>query len=76
MAHKLHASSNEYSLSALDLFFVPPRHTNECEKGTWVDVHTIASVSDTAPTKFDFEGKQQELLDLAHTLLYVTIFSL
>ena len=40
---------------------------------TWVDVHSIASVSDTRLIEFEFEGKQLEFLDLAHTLLYVTI---
>ena len=71
MAHKLHASSRECSVSALDLFYVPPTQTS-VEKGTWVDVHPIASFSDTGPTEFEFEGKQ-EFLDLAHTLLYVTV---
>ena len=37
------------------------------EKGTWVDVHPIASVSDTGPIESEFEGKQEEFLDLAHT---------
>ena len=72
MAHKLHARSNEFSLSALDLFYVPPTQTS-VQKETWVDVHPIASVSDTGPIECEFEGKQQELLDLAHTLLYVRI---
>ena len=72
MAHKLHASSNECSVSALDLFYAPPTQTS-VEKEIWVDVHQIASVSDTGPIDFEFEGKQQEFLDLAHTLLYVTI---
>ena len=43
------------------------------EKRTWVEVHPITSVSDTGPIEFEFEGKQREFLDLAHTLLYVTI---
>ena len=43
------------------------------EKGTWVDAHPIASVSGTGPIEFEFEGKQQEFLDLAHTLLYITV---
>ena len=43
------------------------------EKGTWADVHPIASVSDTGTIEFEFEVKQQEVLDLAHTLLYVTV---
>ena len=43
------------------------------KKGSWVDVYPIASVSDTEPTEFEFEGKQQELLDLAHMLLYVMV---
>ena len=72
MAHKLHASSSECSVSTLDLFYAPPTQTS-MEKGTWVDVHPIASVSDTGPIEFEFEGKQQEFLDLAHTLLYVNI---
>ena len=71
MEHRLHASSSECSVSALDLFHVPPKQTS-VEKGTWVDVHLIASVQDTGPIEFEFEGKQQEFLDLAHTLLYVT----
>ena len=64
MAHKLHASSSDCSVRALDLFYVPPTQTS-MEKGTWVDVHPIASVSDTGPIEFAFEGKQQEFLDLA-----------
>ena len=72
MAHKLHASSSEYSVSALDFFYAPPTQTS-VEKGTWVGVYPIASVLDTGPTEFQFEGKQQEFLDLANTLLYVTI---
>ena len=72
MAHKLHASSSECSVSALDLFYVTPTQTN-VEKFTWVDVHPITSVSDTGPIEFEFEGKQQEFLHLAHTLLYVTV---
>ena len=56
MAHKLHASSSECSVSALDFFYVLPTQTSE-EKCTWVDVHPIASVSDTGPIEFEFEGK-------------------
>ena len=44
MAHMLHASSSECSVSALDLFYVPPTQTS-VEKGTWINVHPIASVS-------------------------------
>ena len=47
--------------------------SNKCGKGTWVDVHPIAFVSDTGPIKFESEGKQQEFLNLAHMLLYVTV---
>ena len=72
MAHKLHASSNECFVSVLDLFYVPSTQTS-VEKGSWVSVHPIASVSDTGPIQFEFEGKQQEFLNLPHTLLYVTI---
>ena len=72
MAQKLHTSSSECCVSALDLFYVPPTQTS-VEKGTWVHVHPKASVSDTGPIEFEFEGKQQEFLDLAHTLLYVTV---
>ena len=43
------------------------------EKGTWVDVHPVRSVSDTGPVEFEFERKQQEFLDLAHMVLYVTV---
>ena len=72
MAHKLHASSKECSVSALDLFYIPPIQTS-VEKGTWVDVHLIVSVSDTGPIEFELEGKQQEFLYLAHMLQYVII---
>ena len=72
MAHKLHASSSECSVSALDLFYVPQTQTS-VEKGTWADVHPMASVSDSGPIELKFEGKQQEFLDLTHTLRYVTI---
>ena len=72
MVHKLLASSSECSVSALDLFYVPLTQTS-VEKGTWFDVHPIASVSDIGPIEFAFEGKQQELVDLAHTLLYVMV---
>ena len=63
MAHKLHASSSECSVSAFDLFYVhptPPMYLQSVEKGTWVDVHPIVSVSDTGPIEFEFEWKQQE----------------
>ena len=72
MAHKLHASSSECCVSAWNLFYVPPTQTS-VEKGTWVDVHPVASVSDTGPIVFEFEGNKREFLDLAHMLLYVTI---
>ena len=72
MAYKLHASLNECSVSALDLFYVPPTQTS-VENGTLVDVHPIASLSDTEPIEFKFERKQEEFLDLAQMLLYVTI---
>ena len=72
MVHKLHASSHECSVSALDIFYVPPTQTS-VEKGTLVDVHPVASVSDTGPIEFEFEGKQQEFLALAHTLLYIKV---
>ena len=72
MPHKLHASSNECSVSALDLFYVRLTQTS-VEKGTRVDVHPIASVSDTGPIELELEGKQQEFLGLAHALLYVTV---
>ena len=52
------SSSSEYSVSTLDLFYVPPKQTS-VEKGTWFDVHPIVSVSDTGPIEFEFEGKQQ-----------------
>ena len=72
MAYKLHESSSECSVSALDLFYVPPTQTS-VQKGTWVDVRLIVSVSDTKPIELESEGKQKEFLDLAHTLLYVTV---
>ena len=72
MVHKLHASSRKCSVSALDLFFVPPTQTS-VDKGTWANVRPKASVSDTRPIEFELEVKEQEFLDLAHTLLYVTI---
>ena len=72
MAHKLHESSSECSVSASDLFYVLLTQIS-VEKGTWVDVYPITSVSDTGPIEFEYEGKQQEFLDLAHTLLYVTV---
>ena len=53
MAHKLHASSAECSAYDLDLFYVPPTQAS-VEKGTWVDVHPIASVLDTGPIEFEF----------------------
>ena len=56
----------------MDLFYVPPTQTS-VEKETWDDVHPIASVSDTGRIDFEFQGKQQKFLDLAHTLLYVNI---
>ena len=56
----------------MDLFYVPPTQTS-VEKRTWVDVQPIASVSDTDPIEFEFEGKQQEFLNLSHTLLYVNM---
>ena len=58
--------------SAYDLFYVPPTQMR-VRKGRWVDVRPKASISDTGPIEFEFEGKQQEFLDLTHTLLYVTI---
>ena len=72
MAHKLHVSSSECSVSSLDLFHVHPTQTS-VEKGIWVNVHSIASVSDTGSIEFEFKGKQQEFLDLAHMLLCVTV---
>ena len=51
----------------------PPKQTSVDEKDTWTDVHPIVSVSDTRPIEFEFEGKQQEFFDLAHTLLYLTV---
>ena len=72
MEHKLHASSSECYVSAQDLFYVPPTQKS-VEKGSWADVHSIASVSDTGPIEVELEGKQQEFFDLAHTLLYVTV---
>ena len=41
--------------------------------GTWADVHSIASVSDTGTFEFESKEKQQEFFDLAHTLLNVTV---
>ena len=70
MESQQHASSNECAVSALDLFSVPPTQTS-VTKGTWVDIHPLASVTDSGPIEFEFEGKRQEFLDLAHTLLYV-----
>ena len=72
MAHKLHASSSECFVSALDLFYVPPTQTS-VKKDTLVDVHPTVSISDTGAINFEFKGKQQEFLDLAHTLLYFTM---
>ena len=48
-------------------------NTNKCGKATWVDVPPLASISDTGPIEFEIEGKQQELLGFADTLLYVTV---
>ena len=39
----------------------------------FLDGSRIASISDTGPIEFELEGEQQEFLDVAHTLLYVTI---
>ena len=72
MAQTLHASSSECYVPALDLFYVPSTQTR-VEKGTWVDVHPIASVLRIGSIQFEFKGKQQQFLDLAHMLLYVTV---
>ena len=72
MAHKLHESSSECSVSAMDLFYVPPTQTS-VEKGIWVDVHQLAFVSDTGPIEFESEEKQQNFSDLTYTLLCVTV---
>ena len=43
------------------------------KKGTWIDVYPKSSISETGQIQLEFERKQQELLDLSHRLLYVTM---
>ena len=71
MAHKLHPAQ----VNVLFLLLISSTYLQHKsgEKGTWVDVHPIASVSDIRPIEFESEGKQKKFLDLAHTLLYVTV---
>ena len=56
----------------MDLFYIAPIQRS-VGKGIWVDACPIAFVLDSRQIGFEFEGKQREFLDLAYTLLYVSI---
>jgi len=43
------------------------------ERGTWVDVHPLASLEGSGPVEFNIVGTQDEYLDLNDTALYVKV---
>ena len=65
----VHAKSQEYTKSELDLFSVPPTQVSS-EKGHWVDHLPVSSVSDGGPITFLCPGTE-DYVDLAKTILVV-----
>jgi len=60
----MHDMSCECTKSELDLFFVPPTQTS-MEHGSWVEYHTLTTVTDGSPIEFEVSGSGDDYVDFA-----------
>lgn len=58
--------------SELDLFTIPPTQTS-IESSQWVHYKPVSSLSDDGPIEFVIPGHGEEYLDLAHTMIAVSL---
>jgi len=65
-----HDMSCECTKSELDLFSVPPTQTS-MEHGSWVEYHSLTTVTDSSPIEFDVSGSEDDYVDFANTMLHV-----
>lgn len=68
----LHTHSCECMKSELDLFSIPPTQT-AVESSQWVHYKPVSTLSDDGPIEFVIPGHGEEYLDLAHTMISVTV---
>ena len=68
----LHTHSCECIKSELDLFSMPPTQTT-IESSHWIHYKPIASLTRNSPIEFHVPGNNDEYIDLAHTMLKVTV---
>jgi hypothetical protein len=66
----IHEGSCECAKSELDLFSVPATQTS-IESGTYVEYHSISSLTGAAPIEFDVSASGDDYLDLANSFLCV-----
>ncbi|KAM8972047.1 uncharacterized protein F54H12.2-like [Pelodytes ibericus] len=67
----IHAASVECAKSELDLFEIKPTQTS-IEKSMYVEVQSLAAISETSPLEFYIAGSGEHYFDLNNTLLYIT----
>ena len=68
----LHSHSSECLKSELDLFSLPQTQTS-IEASNWITYSPISSLNDESPIEFCIQNQGEEYLDLAHTLLKVSV---
>lgn len=68
----LHAHSHECLKSELELFTIPPTQAT-IEGSQWVHYKPISSLTDDSPIEFVIPGQGEEYIDLAHTMLSLTV---
>lgn len=60
----------ECTNTGLDLFTVPPIQTS-IERGSWVEYHPLATITESGPIEFVIKGTGDEYIDLANTFMHV-----
>ena len=62
----------ECANTGLDIFSIPPVQTS-VERGSWVEFHPIAPVTDSGPVEFTINGDSEHYLDLINTYVHVQV---
>lgn len=68
----LHSHSCECMKSELDLFTIPPTQT-AIESSQWIHYKPVSSLTDDGPLEFVIPGHGEEYLDLAHTMISLSV---
>ncbi|KAK7095591.1 hypothetical protein V1264_005919 [Littorina saxatilis] len=68
----VHSHSSACVKSELDLFAVPSTQS-QIDHGQWVEYHPVATLTDQGPLEFYVAGTGDDYIDLANTLLVVSL---